>query len=1116
MNALSYAKVAKEGVDCDCGARIVMASPTRWARGTARIGGGAIMAAADRRPWQTSGPASRRGQRGRLTRGRKPRGRIDADGGGPQRGQLSARPFHRCQKNPSTAGFVVVGRRCDVLARSTAASVEDGAASNHRVGRRWRRPRGHNTAGAAGGGGRATGAARRGLRGGQRVEAAASPRPELTKDDGCGAASAARGMGLLSRLRRTRSSRATAAASPAGRAARRCGGARSGAGRGRRRIALRRRGAPRARRGGARRPRRRRHLAAPRWPGLGAASRAASAAGGRVQRRRGRPPRRQGRTIVRVAKRRAGAAAAGEAPTETAHARARGEALGLRCGRGPPPPAPPRPALVQTARPASPRPALVQTARRPRTFLRPAARLLPPAPPRPALVQTARPGLPAAGACPKRRAPRTSAAGGARFAPAGAPRPALVQTARPRTSPRPALVQTARRPRTFRGRRLAAPAGASAAGACPNGAPRTSPRPALVQTRAARERFCGRRLACSRRRLRGRRLSKRRARSALRGRRLSKRRAARERGAFRGRRLACSPPAPAAGACPNGAFENASAAGACPNGAPPENVSAAGGSLAPPAGASAAGACPNGAPGLRGRRLSKRRAARERFCGRRLACSAGASAAAGACPNGAPENFRGRRLSERRAARERFCGRRLACSRRRLRGRRLSKRRARVFRGRRLSKRRAARERFCAGGHACSRRRPSGRRLSKRRARERSAAGACPNGAPPGTFLRPAAQAPPPAPPRPALVQTARPRTSPRPALVQRRAARERFCGRRLACPAGASAAGACPNGAGVFSAAGACPNGAPPENARGRRLAAPAGASAAGAGPNGALRRLRPAAGACPNGAPPENVSAAGGSLAPAGASAAGACPNGAPENVRGRRLSKRRAARERFCGRRLKFAPAGRPRPALSKRRLSRPAAGGGFKRRAARTFRRPAARLLPAGSSRAGACPNGAPENVSAAGAGPNGAPPENVSAAGGSFAPAGAPRPALVQTAPENASAAGACPNGALHPRRGSALSVATAVAIQAAGAIDRRRHRPRAPVEHQRCALLHADRRDGPEGCEGCLQASTDGGAAPSHTTLTDLALNDLIVASRELIAKRFAKRLGASAHWSWL
>ena len=40
---------------------------------------------------------------------------------------------------------------------------------------------------------------------------------------------------------------------------------------------------------------------------------------------------------------------------------------------------------------------------------------------------------------------------------------------------------------------------------------------------------------------------------------------------------------------------------------------------------------------------------------------------------------------------------------------------------------------------------------------------------------------------------------------------------------------------------------------------------------------------------------------------------------------------------------------------------------------------------------------------------------------------------------------------------------------AAGAIDRRRHRPRVPVEHQRCALLHADRRDGPEGREGRLQ-----------------------------------------------
>ena len=82
--------------------------------------------------------------------------------------------------------------------------------------------------------------------------------------------------------------------------------------------------------------------------------------------------------------------------------------------------------------------------------------------------------------------------------------------------------------------------------------------------------------------------------------------------------------------------------------------------------------------------------------------------------------LRGRHLSKRRAARERFCGRRLACSRRRLRGRRLSKRRARErLRGRRLSKRRAARERFCGRRLACSRRRLRGRRLSKRRARER-------------------------------------------------------------------------------------------------------------------------------------------------------------------------------------------------------------------------------------------------------------------------------------------------------------------------------------------------------------------------------------------------------------
>jgi len=39
----------------------------------------------------------------------------------------------------------------------------------------------------------------------------------------------------------------------------------------------------------------------------------------------------------------------------------------------------------------------------------------------------------------------------------------------------------------------------------------------------------------------------------------------------------------------------------------------------------------------------------------------------------------------------------------------------------------------------------------------------------------------------------------------------------------------------------------------------------------------------------------------------------------------------------------------------------------------------------------------------------------------------------------------------------------------------------------------------PKGAKAACSASTDGGAAPSHTTLTDLALNDLIVASRELI-----------------
>ena len=39
----------------------------------------------------------------------------------------------------------------------------------------------------------------------------------------------------------------------------------------------------------------------------------------------------------------------------------------------------------------------------------------------------------------------------------------------------------------------------------------------------------------------------------------------------------------------------------------------------------------------------------------------------------------------------------------------------------------------------------------------------------------------------------------------------------------------------------------------------------------------------------------------------------------------------------------------------------------------------------------------------------------------------------------------------------------------------------------------------PKGAKAACSASTDGGAAPSHTTFTDLALNDLIVASRELM-----------------
>ena len=179
--------------------------------------------------------------------------------------------------------------------------------------------------------------------------------------------------------------------------------------------------------------------------------------------------------------------------------------------------------------------------------------------------------------------------------------------------------------------------------------------------------------------------------------------------------------------------------------------------------------------------------------------------------NGAPRTSAAG-LSKRRAP-ETLCGRRLACPAGALRGRRLSKRRARRRRGRRLSKRRAI--------ALCGRRPPPGGAprpaLVQTARRSRCRGRRCPNGAPPGRS-RPAARLSPPAPPRPALVQTARPRTSPRPALVQtarrprtflrpaarllppapprpalvkRRAAREHFCGRRLA-SRGASAAGAC------------------------------------------------------------------------------------------------------------------------------------------------------------------------------------------------------------------------------------------------------------------------------------------------------------------------------------
>ena len=111
----------------------------------------------------------------------------------------------------------------------------------------------------------------------------------------------------------------------------------------------------------------------------------------------------------------------------------------------------------------------------------------------------------------------------------------------------------------------------------------------------------------------------------------------------------------------------------------------------------------------------------------------------------------------------------------------------------------------------------------------------------------------------------------------------------------------------------------------------------------------------------------------------------------LRGRHLSKRRAARERFCGRRLACS-----RRRLRGRRLS--------KRRARERLR---GRRL--------------------------------------SKRRAGGPAPRIRSLGGDRGRDPGA------------------------AGAIDRRRHRPRVPVEHQRCALLHADRRDGPEGREGRLQ-----------------------------------------------
>ena len=89
--SLVYAKVAKEGVDCDCGARIVMASPTRRALGMARIGGGAIMAVSGSAVMADVEAARRGGGSGGLywCAGASPGGHIDADGGGARGGEAA-------------------------------------------------------------------------------------------------------------------------------------------------------------------------------------------------------------------------------------------------------------------------------------------------------------------------------------------------------------------------------------------------------------------------------------------------------------------------------------------------------------------------------------------------------------------------------------------------------------------------------------------------------------------------------------------------------------------------------------------------------------------------------------------------------------------------------------------------------------------------------------------------------------------------------------------------------------------------------------------------------------------------------------------------------------------